>query len=84
MTEQNQEIRIQQLESKVEKMREMIIELHDILKSQEELFGIHTENFNVIKVALEDNLGIFESQRKMIEELSTRFKNHINSESHNI
>ncbi len=83
MTEQNSEIRMKQLESKVEKMWTEILTLRQRNIEQGVIIKMHKENFDTIRVALEDNLGIIESQRKAIEELNSRFKNHINNESHN-
>ncbi len=83
MTEQNPELRMQQLESKVEKMWAEILTLRQRNIQQDLIITMHKDRFDLIAVTLKDNLGIVESQRKMIEELNTRFKNHINSESHN-
>lgn len=72
MTEQNPEIRMQQLESKVQKMQSVIVELQNKNEKLEKAIISCSQKDDAYDV----------SQFDRITELETRFKNHINNESH--
>mgnify|MGYP003395746019 CR=1 FL=1 len=64
-------IRIDQLESKIDKLNVLILQHNELLK-------IHTEHFKEVLSSLESNLECDKVRDKSISELKSRFDKHVN------